>query len=171
MIKMNLILFLALSVNGCSARDALVLRLESSSEQIKVGHEITFTEILKNRSREVVYENFRSFFRNVDVAPYIGEGGQLAIPPVSGNDNLLDFPLAVFVSSHGATKLNPGGEKSLVYTFRIMNPGVYRFSSTWYSDYSYNHQKKIWRGKLVSNEITVTVLPGATDRSTPGADP
>ena len=153
------------------------LRLTLSSPKIdyEQGDHIELTETFTNVSDHVIYENFRSVWRDqYEMAVYCPSDQCFGIekskkkepylvidakPSPILPDSSSDFESNMFSSKHFSTNLEPHSNRISTQHFKLMDPGIYRFKTTWSSNYSADHQDDLWQGELISNELYIHVHP------------
>jgi len=149
----------------------LVLRCDRSS--VRAGDEMEISETLTNVSDHHIWENFRGYRYEFEELAYYppnrGEPARIGGDPFIKNrltegmlqqpDEATGLPQYLMGFGHFAKKRLPGASETRKYQVRIFRPGIYRIRSEWDSPYSANHRDELWKEKLVSNAIEVTVFP------------
>jgi hypothetical protein len=166
-------------VETTATSNGLVLRLGADKVQVNVGEDVEVTEELKNVTDHEIWANFRDFeLRADELASYPPIEGLPAVPKTSDGYPFLKnsrprpflfdihdapgLPQAVITSKHFATCIPPGRTPLVMHRFKILRPGIYRFSATWKSSFSADRRAVLWKGELRSNPVDITVLPKAS---------
>ncbi len=157
------------------ATNGLRLELSSSRTAYVQGEDIVVVEKVSNVSDSKIIENSPLVTRDQDeMAVYAPSQrwGNLIPAPDDSKPTLVfhDEPAPLLMTiygfennmgrySHYGAELEAHSSRSESHTFRIMDPGIYRFRTTWTSNHAADHQLKLWEGELVSNELYIHIRP------------
>jgi hypothetical protein len=145
-----------------------------------VGDLVTFTEQMTNTGTVTVNANFETRKRYVQEVAQVkpkgsdgrGEGPQgpfifnarpRSILPVFMSD---DFPFETRNAAHVAHPVAPGESEAESYTFKVTDPGVFRFAASWFPGGVRRPSPAYWQRPLQSNVLVIRVLP-VPDRPAP----